>query len=60
MQELQILEAVINKSLEKGVFNNCKEIASVLQALQTLAMIVKAAETQVIKNEVNGVPNTTN
>ena len=37
MQELQIIEAVINKSLEKGVFTNCKEIASVLQALQTIA-----------------------
>lgn len=37
MQELQIIEAVINKSLEKGVFTNAKEIATVLQALQTIA-----------------------
>ena len=37
MQELQIIEAVINKSLEKGVFTSAKEIAMVLQALQTLA-----------------------
>ena len=37
MQELQILEAVINKSLEKGVFTSAKEIATVLQALQTIA-----------------------
>ena len=37
MQELQIIEAVINKSLEKGVFTSAKEIATVLQALQTLA-----------------------
>jgi hypothetical protein len=37
MQELQIIEAVINKSLEKGVFTSAKEIASVLQALQSLA-----------------------
>lgn len=37
MQELQILEAVINKSLEKGVFTTAKEIATVLQALQTIA-----------------------
>ena len=37
MQELQIIETVINKSLEKGVFTSAKEIAQVLQALQTLA-----------------------
>lgn len=37
MQELQIIEAVINKSLEKGVFTSAKEIATVLQALQTIA-----------------------
>ena len=44
MQELQIIEAVINKSLEKGVFTNCKEIASVLQALQSLAQKVQQNE----------------
>lgn len=37
MEELRIIEAVINKSLEKGVFTTAKEIATVLQALQTLA-----------------------
>ena len=37
MQELQIIETLINKSLEKGVFTTAKEIATVLQALQTLA-----------------------
>jgi hypothetical protein len=37
MQELQIIEAVINQSLAKGVFTSAKEIASVLQALQTIA-----------------------
>ena len=50
MQELQIIEAVINKSLEKGVFTNCKEIAQVLQALQTLAQ----------KLQENGTNNTAN
>jgi hypothetical protein len=44
MQELQIIEAVINKSLEKGVFTNCKEIASVLQALQSLTKKVQENE----------------
>jgi hypothetical protein len=37
MQELQIIESVINKSLEKGVFTSAKEIATVLKALQTIA-----------------------
>lgn len=37
MQELQILEITINKALEKGVFTNCKDIADVLKALQTIA-----------------------
>jgi hypothetical protein len=37
MQELQIIEAVINQALAKGVFTSAKEIAQVLQALQTLA-----------------------
>lgn len=37
MQELQILESVINKALEKGVFTTAKDIATVLQALQTIA-----------------------
>jgi|LauGreDrversion4_2_1035121.scaffolds.fasta_scaffold1920216_2 hypothetical protein len=42
MQELQIIEAVINKSLEKGVFTSAKEIASVLQALQSLAQKIQS------------------
>ena len=50
MQELQIIEAVINKSLEKGVFTNAKEIATVLQALQTIAQ----------KLQENGNINTNN
>jgi hypothetical protein len=50
MQELQIIEAVINKSLEKGVFTNCKEVASVLQALKTIAQ----------KLQENGSINTNN
>jgi hypothetical protein len=44
MQELQIIEAVINKSLEKGVFTNAKDIAQVLQALQTIAKKLKETE----------------
>ena len=44
MQELQIIETVINKALEKGVFTNAKEIATVLQALQTLAQKIKENE----------------
>ena len=50
MQELQIIETVINKSLEKGVFTNAKEIATVLQALQTIAQ----------KLQENGNINTNN
>jgi hypothetical protein len=50
MQELQIIEAVINKSLEKGVFTSAKEIAQVLQALQTLAQ----------KIQENGINNPAN
>ena len=50
MQELQIIEAVINKSLEKGVFTSSKEIATVLQALQTIAQ----------KLQENGSINTNN
>jgi hypothetical protein len=42
MQELQIIEAVINKALEKGVFTSAKEIASVLQALQSLAQKIQS------------------
>lgn len=41
MQELQILESVINKALEKGVFTTAKEIAKVLQAIQTIAQKVQ-------------------
>lgn len=41
MQELQILELTINKALEKGVFTNCKDIADVLQALQSIAQKIK-------------------
>jgi len=37
MKELQIIEAVINQSLAKGVFTSAKDIAQVLQALQTIA-----------------------
>ena len=37
MNELQIIEMVINQALAKGVFTSAKEIAQVLQALQTLA-----------------------
>ena len=44
MQELQIIEAVINESLEKGVFTSAKEIATVLQALQTLAQKLQENE----------------
>jgi len=44
MQELQIIEAVINKSLEKGVFTSAKEIARVLQALQTIAQKLQTNE----------------
>jgi hypothetical protein len=50
MQELQILESVINRALEKGVFTTAKDIATVLQALQTLAQ----------KLQSNGIDNTTN
>ena len=50
MNELQIIEAVINKSLKKGVFTNAKEIATVLQALQTIAQ----------KLQENGNINTNN
>ena len=50
MQELQILESVINRSLEKGVFTTAKDIATVLQALQTIAQ----------KLQENGINNTTN
>jgi hypothetical protein len=50
MQELQILESVINQSLAKGVFTSAKEIAQVLQALQTLAQ----------KLQENGINNTAN
>lgn len=42
MQELQIIEAVINQSLAKGVFTSAKEIATVLQALQTIAQKLKS------------------
>jgi hypothetical protein len=52
MQELQIIEAVINKALEKGVFVNCKEIADVLHALQLIA--------QKISKQENGNINTNN
>ena len=41
MKELQTLEAVINKALSKGVFENCADIAATLQALQTLAQTIK-------------------
>jgi hypothetical protein len=41
MNELQIIESIINKALEKGVFTNCKEIAATLQALQSLAQKLK-------------------
>ena len=41
MQELQIIESVINKALKKGVFTTAKEIATVLQALQTIAQKVQ-------------------
>jgi len=44
MQELQILESVINQSLAKGVFTSAKEIATVLQALQTIAQKVQENE----------------
>jgi hypothetical protein len=50
MQELQILESVINRGLEKGVFTTAKDIATVLQALQTIAQ----------KLQENGINNTTN
>jgi len=50
MQELQILESVINQSLAKGVFTSAKEIATVLQALQTIAQ----------KLQENGNTNTNN
>jgi len=50
MQELQIIEAVINQSLAKGVFTSAKEIATVLKALQTIAQ----------KLQENGINNTTN
>ena len=44
MKELQTLEAVINKALSKGVFENCADIATTLQALQTLAQTLKQIE----------------
>jgi hypothetical protein len=44
MQELQILESVINRALEKGVFTSAKDIATVLQALQTIAKKLKETE----------------
>ena len=52
MKELQTLEAVINKALSKGVFENCADIAATLQALQTLAQIIKQLE-----NERNSTTN---
>ena len=52
MKELQTLETVINKSLEKGVFTTAKEIAIVLQALQSLAEKINKLE--------NGTINTDN
>ena len=50
MNELQIIEMVINQALAKGVFTSAKEIASVLQALQTLAQKIQS----------NGSNNTNN
>ena len=44
MQELQIIEAVINQSLAKGVFTSAKDIAQVLQALQTIAQKLQENE----------------
>lgn len=44
MKELQLLEAVINKALSKGVFENCAEIAKTLEAIQTLAQTLKKIE----------------
>lgn len=44
MKELQTLELVINKALEKGVFTTAKEIATVLQALQTIAEKINKLE----------------
>ena len=41
MNELQTIEMVINQALAKGVFTSAKEIAQVLQALQTLAQKVQ-------------------
>lgn len=44
MQELQLIELTINKALEKGVFVNCKDIADVLQALQSIAQKLNIQE----------------
>lgn len=52
MKELQTIELTINKALEKGVFTNCNDIATVLQALQSLAEKVNTLE--------NGANNTDN
>jgi hypothetical protein len=52
MKELQTLELTINKALEKGVFTNCNDIATVLQALQTIAEKINKLE--------NGISSTDN
>lgn len=52
MKELQTLELVINKALEKGVFTTAKEIATVLQALQSLA-----EKTNKLENGANNTDN---
>ena len=52
MKELQTLELTVNKALEKGVFTNCNEIATVLQALQTIAEKLNKLD--------NGTTNTSN
>jgi hypothetical protein len=52
MKELQTLQETINKALEKGVFTSCKDIATVLQALQSLAEKINKLE--------NGTINTDN
>jgi hypothetical protein len=44
MNELKTIEAIINKALSKGVFENCADIAAALQALQTLAQTIKNLE----------------
>lgn len=52
MKELQTLELIVNKALEKGVFTNCNEIATVLQALQSIAEKINKID--------NGTINTDN